>query len=154
MYFFFSMLPDWYHCSLAEFGKDLQTTTSSEAPPANYPVVNIPTPLKFITDYSAGRGLALMLPFNELIDKNGVIMKMADCPNKATIVLGIKPTPKDWLLFHLDLGEGKKIQLLLLMINCLGCIYFVPGYAVWKKVGKSSRRPLGSRLVLEKSLKL
>lgn len=46
-------------------------------------------------------------------------MKMSDCPNT---VLGIKPTPKEWLLFHLDLGEGKEIQFLLLIISCLGCI--------------------------------
>lgn len=53
-------------------------------------------------------------------------MKMSDRPNKAITVLDIKPTPKEWLLFHLDLGEGKEIQFLLLLINCLGYIYFAP----------------------------
>lgn len=81
-------------------------------------------------------------------------MKLNDYPNKATTALGIKPTPKEWLLFHLDLGEGKEIQFLLMMITCLGCIYFAPGYAEWKKVGKSFQRQLASSLVLEKSLKL
>lgn len=67
-------------------------------------------------------------------------MKLNDYPNKATTALGIKPTPKEWLLCHLDLGEGKEIQFHLMMITCLGCIYFAPGYAEWKKVGKSFQR--------------
>lgn len=66
-------------------------------------------------------------------------MKLSDCPNKATTALGIKPTPKEWLLFHLDLREGKEIQFLLLMITCLGCIYFAPVMLSgrrWAKVSK------------------
>lgn len=56
-------------------------------------------------------------------------MKLSDCPSKAITVLGINASPKERLLSHLDLGEGKEIQFLLLMITCLGCIYFGPGYA-------------------------
>lgn len=89
--------------------------------------------------------------------KNGVRLlyySLITCHSKAGTAFGIKPILREQYLFHLGLGEGKEIQYLLLMITCLGCIYFVLGYAEWKKVGKSFKKLLASSLVLEKALKL